>query len=909
MKIILTILFLISVQALTSQVTAVFPATAKGGIKKVILSPNDHYAVLSDAYYDKHDMSLVVYDLISREPVKNIVTSWDEALEPIGIDNSGKYISFTDNSGYGYYQVLDIEKNIRIENNPSDKNNPLPSLCFSNQDAIAYFFPNNYWNMDHGKYWFTKQYAVSKTKEELVIYDSIEKKEFKYPKSIFKGLNNYYVNELSVSANGKYLAYQKGKKVFLVDLTLQEMICYESLDIIISDIAVFDDGILCIAGKYGTDASYGLHYYNPFTLSFLTHSTDDELQNITYSSQFYRFVSIGTASPRKKKVEKSQYIDLSNGLFSDFKPGKGWGSFNEVQKFVKDTLCRQLLTSQEFDSINSKPVYYSYFLMEKDYKNESGNYAPSIENPQVSADFFDLIDSLNWNIEVRSADANKVTFQNTSGDLAFFGVFLKKKLIYFWNGNKTKPEERMVKLFITKDNSPVFFTDDSYYFCPEGLSNAIGFEKDMKYYPAEQFDLKYNRPDIILDRLGYADSSLVAAYHQAYLKRLKKMGFTEEMLKEDFHLPEIEIENYESIPTIIDQNEIELNLYLKDDKYPLDRINIWVNDVAVLGTNGISLRNLNSLETNKEVSVPLAKGKNKIQISVLNQAGAESYKESFEIECSIGKDQPDLYLITIGESEFKQSDFNLKYAAKDAKDIANLFSSSSVYHTLFTKTLTNEQVTKENIKALKSFLAKADINDHVIVFIAGHGVLSADLDYYLATYDIDFNQPEGRGLMYEELESLLDGIRPLSKTLIIDACHSGEIDKEEMELAVAENTEKGNVQFRAVNRMVKSKLGGQNTMELTKSLFTDLRKGTGATVISSAGGMEFAMESGEWQNGLFTYVLLNGIKSGEADLNGDQEIWLSELQQYVGAEVARMSNGLQQPTSRIENQTIDFRIW
>jgi hypothetical protein len=148
-----------------------------------------------------------------------------------------------------------------------------------------------------------------------------------------------------------------------------------------------------------------------------------------------------------------------------------------------------------------------------------------------------------------------------------------------------------------------------------------------------------------------------------------------------------------------------------------------------------------------------------------------------------------------------------------------------------------------------------------MIFIAGHGVLDANLDYYFATYDMDFQQPQERGLAYEDLESLLDGIKPLKKTLMIDACHSGEIDKDEVELAEADNGEEGDVQFRAVGNTATPKLGVQNTSELTKSLFTDLRKGTGATVISSAGGMEFAMEGDDWNNGLFTYCLIKGIQS------------------------------------------------
>jgi len=196
-----------------------------------------------------------------------------------------------------------------------------------------------------------------------------------------------------------------------------------------------------------------------------------------------------------------------------------------------------------------------------------------------------------------------------------------------------------------------------------------------------------------------------------------------------------------------------------------------------------------------------------------------------------------------------------------------------------------------------------------MIFIAGHGVLDANLDYYFATYDMDFTNPSNKGLAYDDLEGLLDGIKPLKKTLIIDACHSGEIDKDEVVLAQNDTQEGDDIQFRTVGNSVAPKLGMQNTSELTKQLFTDLRKGTGATVISSAGGMEFAMESADWKNGLFTYCLLNGITTGDADLNKDGEIWLSELQEYVGEQVTLLSNGKQQPTSRIENQVVDFRVW
>ena len=139
--------------------------------------------------------------------------------------------------------------------------------------------------------------------------------------------------------------------------------------------------------------------------------------------------------------------------------------------------------------------------------------------------------------------------------------------------------------------------------------------------------------------------------------------------------------------------------------------------------------------------------------------------------------------------------------------------------------------------------------------------------------------------------------------------NAGEIDKDEVELAEADVKEDGDIQFRVVGNTATPKLGSQNTSELTKSLFTDLRKGTGATVISSAGGMEFAMEGDDWSNGLFTYCFINGIKSKAADYDNNGEIWLSELKRYVSEQVSELSGGRQQPTSRIENQSVDFRVW
>lgn len=716
---------------------------------------------------------------------------------------------------------------------------------------------------------------------------------------------------IRVSPDKKYFGHQKKGRISIYNLNDMSLV-WTSLNESYFDFVLLDGGkIVCSSVNKSDDI--GLHCYDFIKNKRIFSSTEAMFGSLNYYDQNSHLLIVGIGNPQKKNIDYVTSINLENAVFQLYnQEDYSFKTYNKLRKKLLDSLKIEHPEQYRYYETNNQPTLDAN-QMGRTYYNNDGSLKNKESPCQLDFGFFDfwfdLTDSTEFfKYQILTGLDNKATYQDASGDVPIFMMYQNKRSLLFWNGDKPSNEQD-VSLLVSEKGGPIFMTPDHYYLADPFVLKFMQFKKGEKIFPLEQFDLKYNRPDIILDRLGYADSSLVNAYYKAYLKRLKKMGFTEDMLKDDYNIPEIEIENFEDMPSINDGGSIQLKLKMKDSKYPLDRINIWVNDVAIYGTDGISLRDKNVQEHSTDLEVFLAKGNNKVQVSVLNQAGAESYKEIFEIECTTGKERPDLYLIAIGESEFRQSDFNLTYASKDAQDMVKLFETNSFYSNVYSKTLINDQVTKENVFALSSFLEQADINDEVIFFIAGHGVLDANLDYYFATYDMDFMYPSERGLAYEDLESLLDGIKPLKKTLLIDACHSGEIDIDEVEIAEADIEEGDDVQFRVVGNTASPKLGVQNTSELTKSLFTDLRKGTGATVISSAGGMEFAMEGDEWKNGLFTYCLINGIKSKEADLNGDKEIWLSEIQQFVVQQVSELSGGRQQPTSRIENQTVDFRIW
>jgi hypothetical protein len=215
--------------------------------------------------------------------------------------------------------------------------------------------------------------------------------------------------------------------------------------------------------------------------------------------------------------------------------------------------------------------------------------------------------------------------------------------------------------------------------------------------------------------------------------------------------------------------------------------------------------------------------------------------------------------------------------------------------------------------ALKESLMKSKVDDEVVLFILGQGLLDSSLDYYFATTNIDFLNPEEKGLPCEEIEGLLDGIPARKKLLLMDTCHSGELDKEEIELIVSEDQRQKNIKIRSFRNVMpverRGIMGLSNSFKLIQELFANLSPCSGSVVISAASGVEFVLEDREWQNGAFNYCFFEGIKTNKADLNNDGEIYISEPRDYIVENVRQLTRARQIPTSRRENLEVDFRVY
>lgn len=150
----------------------------------------------------------------------------------------------------------------------------------------------------------------------------------------------------------------------------------------------------------------------------------------------------------------------------------------------------------------------------------------------------------------------------------------------------------------------------------------------------------------------------------------------------------------------------------------------------------------------------------------------------------------------------------------------------------------------------------------------------------------------------------------------MDTCFSGEIDKTEMEIVIADSGTGQELNGQVKARAFVDKRGfrarqrlDDEALKIQEDVFADLRRGTGAVIITSSSGDEYSFEGGVWKNGVFTYCLLRGMKERAADSNKDKNISVNELQDYIIDEVRSLTNGGQNPTVRRENLENDFVVW
>jgi uncharacterized caspase-like protein len=273
--------------------------------------------------------------------------------------------------------------------------------------------------------------------------------------------------------------------------------------------------------------------------------------------------------------------------------------------------------------------------------------------------------------------------------------------------------------------------------------------------------------------------------------------------------------------------------------------------------------------------------------------------------------------IGLGVTRYADTNYSLTYPGKDITDIHQLLKTH--YRQRYDSVLLfDASVTKEKISRLRNKIRMlTNPEDNLIIFASGHGILSQDNTFYFAPYNMDFEHPAKNGVSIDDLLSLFSDCHAHNRLLLLDACNSGDVDKDEeqrilkVENALARKKVVSARRSKGLRPLVarKTNLSYANSFALMQDLFSNIKNNFGVTVISAAAGIDYAYEGDEWKNGVFTYCLRNGLDKNTANLNGDHAITVTELQDYVGKSVSDLTNGRQKPTSRLQNLDNNWVLW
>ncbi|MBI4970125.1 MAG: caspase family protein [Rhodospirillales bacterium] len=244
--------------------------------------------------------------------------------------------------------------------------------------------------------------------------------------------------------------------------------------------------------------------------------------------------------------------------------------------------------------------------------------------------------------------------------------------------------------------------------------------------------------------------------------------------------------------------------------------------------------------------------------------------------------KPNLHILAVGVSRYRQTALDLNFAAKDARDIAAAFERQAgrAYGTIEVRLLTDAQATGAALRQGLDWLkATASPLDATMLFLAGHGVDDAAGRYFFLPHDADPAGLEASALSYADLRATLAAL-PGKAVFFIDSCHSG------------------------------AALGGRTDQAAsdTTRIVNDLKSGeNGIIVFASSSGHQLSQESAAWGNGAFTKALIEGL-SGSADLLKRGYATAAMLQVYVGDRVRDLTGGAQTPAIAIPNLVPDFPL-
>jgi hypothetical protein len=356
---------------------------------------------------------------------------------------------------------------------------------------------------------------------------------------------------------------------------------------------------------------------------------------------------------------------------------------------------------------------------------------------------------------------------------------LRKTDFIFDKNNHVIVDNQIASLTVLKNGA---------YYGNKDLVKAVGFTHGLQYFNFNQFDIVFNRPDIVFKTIGLDTTDFVGFFHKAYLKRMQKMGLKSLAIDDFvFNVPEVKIKNKDCSGLRTTKPSVELAIEASDKSDVLTNINIWINNVPLYGFRGKSINREQKISLNE--IIPLSNGDNAIRVSIRNSLGAESYSDYFNIQYKPQiTSQNRVYIVGIGVAKYADHNYDIANVDNDIRDLIALYKNNTMYEVVV-DTFINEGALKSSIMSVRDRLLKTNVDDIVLLYYSGHGSInSKENDNYFFAYNYNQSDLKGTTISLSEFDDLLDSIPSRNKLLLLNACQSGEIDDDPAQLKLMSET-------------------------------------------------------------------------------------------------------------------------
>ncbi|MCP4459652.1 MAG: hypothetical protein GY816_16745 [Cytophagales bacterium] len=521
-------------------------------------------------------------------------------------------------------------------------------------------------------------------------------------------------------------------------------------------------------------------------------------------------------------------------------------------------------------------------------QDEIIGYKNTTKKGQLQPDYsLSLIDAkkgqMTRSIEGHQAFVNKIQIHQKSGMMISSSIDGK---INFWNLKEKTPFKASYIQF--ENGEYVVSTKEGIYDASPKAMKLMHYSKAGEIIGLDQMKSFYE-PNLLPKLLGYIREPMRSG---SDLNELKL--FPDVKINHPLH------------------NDGKLGITLNDQGGGIGRVVIIINgkEVSSDARDIMGGADLSNAEFDYEIDghpYLLENKVNKISVHAYNFDGTISSKSKNIYMYGEKKDskenQPKLFAIVAGTSDYSGDQLDLKFAAKDANDFANALELASENFlgndNIEIKLLTTENPdkkqwpTKKNImEAFKSFSEQAKAKDILVVYLSGHGVNYGGVEgdfYYLTTLseDGDLSSKEVRervGISSQEFTELIRSVPALKQVMVIDACHSGRLATN----LVSSRSTMSSTQIRALERM---------------------KDRTGLFVLAGSAADAVSYETTLYDQGLLTYSLLFGMKG--AALRDDEFLDVMELFQFAAEKVPELAEdigGIQKPQIRLPVGSSSFDI-